>query len=199
MNNNLINRIETAKKNALDARKYAVKGQEDEVEKIIFEKEFEYFITKDLMTRNPDELFDTYTEYFIRKKLPTISIGNGTKFYRGRVGYTTISGSIDDLSKEFILPYYGDEIKAPPPIHAVGGRFNRQGTSYFYLADDIETCLAEVHLQIGQACSIAEFTCLNKIELIDLTNFEDDIEMQVWLKILTQPMIPVQKPPNFLV
>ena len=188
MNNSLINRVETAKMNALVMRKYAVKGQEDEVERIIFEKEFEYIITEDLMKRNPDELLDTYTEYFAQKKLPIKSIGNGEKFYRGRIGYTTISGSIDDLSKEFILPYNGDEIKAPPPIHAIGGRFNRQGTSYLYLADDIETCLAEVHLQIGQACSIAEFICLDNIELIDLTNFEDDNEMQVWLKILTQPI-----------
>lgn len=54
----------------------------------------------------------------------------------------------------FILPYYKNEIESPPPIYTTGRRFNRDGISYLYLADTIETCLLEVHLQIGQNCSI---------------------------------------------
>lgn len=30
------------------------------------------------------------------------------------------------------------------------GRFNRQGIFYLYLVDALETCLAEIYLQIGQ-------------------------------------------------
>ena len=56
-----------------------------------------------------------------------------------------------------------------PPVYTAGGRFNRQGISYLYLADTIETCLAEVHLQIGQNCSVGKFKCKQEIEVIDLT------------------------------
>lgn len=94
----------------------------------------------------------------------------------------------DDYNRSFVLPYYQHEIEAPPSIYATGGRFNREGISYLYLADTIETCLAEVHLQIGQKCSIGQFKCKEQMEVIDLTKFNDESEMRTWLKTLTQPV-----------
>lgn len=63
-----------------------------------------------------------------------------------------------------------------------------EGISYLYLADTIETCLAEVHLQIGQNCSVGKFKCKQEIEVIDLTKFNGDLEMEIWLEIMTQPV-----------
>ncbi len=144
-------------------------------------------VNEDLTNNNPDIIFEDYREYFASKSFPTKKIGTEMVFFRGRIGNEVIYGSDDDLNKHFILPYYKHEIEAPPSIYAQGGRFNRQGISYLYLADTIETCLAEVHLQVGQNCSIGEFKCKGNIELIDLTD-KDTVEMETWLKLLTQPV-----------
>ncbi len=153
-----------------------------------FQSNLQKIVNNDLMHNNPDYLFEEYKEYFKAKALPTKIIDTGTVFYRGRIGNEVIYGAEDDYNRSFILPYYQHEIEAPPPIYATGGRFNREGISYLYLADTIETCLAEVHLQIGQNCSIGEFKCKKQIEVIDLTEFSNDIEMATWLKMLTQPV-----------
>lgn len=135
-----------------------------------FQADLEKIVNDDLMKNNPDKLFIEYKKYFETKKLPIKIINGDTIFYRGRIGNEMIYGAEDDHNRSFILPYYKSEIEAPPPMYAKGGRFNRQGISYLYLADTIETCLAEVHLQIGQNCSVAEFKCKNQIELIDFTS-----------------------------
>ena len=153
-----------------------------------FQSDLRKIVNDDLIHNNPDNLFEEYKEYFKTKTLPTKIIDTDTVFYRGRIGNEVIYGSEDDYNKSFILPYYQQGIEAPPPIYTDGGRFNRQGISYLYLADTIETCLAEVHLQIGQTCSIGEFKCKNQIEVIDLKRFDDDAEIGAWLKILTQPV-----------
>lgn len=57
-----------------------------------------------------------------------------------------------------------------------------------YIADDIETCMAEAHLQVGQLCSVGTFKCKSPVEVIDLTAIQNDIEMKIWISILTQPV-----------
>lgn len=153
-----------------------------------FESDLKKIISNDLMYNNPDSLYEEYKAYFKTKELPTKDIEKNETFYRGRIGNEVLYGAEDDHNRSFLLPYYQHEIGAPPPIYAEGGRFNIQGISYLYLADSIETCLAEVHLQIGQNCSVGEFICREKLQVIDLTKFSDDEEMKTWLKILTQPV-----------
>lgn len=188
MERNLSLEIGRIRDAAIQLRNYAVSGRKDEVERYYFEKEFENLVNHDFMNINPDDLIDIYVDYFKGKNLPLISIKKGQVYYRARVGYNTVPWAEDDLSKDFIIPYYEKDIDAPPPIYASGGRFNRDGVAYLYLADNVKTCLAEIHLQVGQKCSVSEFECLNDIELVDLTKFSDDIEMQAWIKILTQPI-----------
>lgn len=188
MERDLSSEIDARKDLAKLIRNMAAPGKEDEVESSYFEKEFEELIHYDFMHVNPDNMMKVYSKYFKEKKLPTITIKKGDFFYRARIGYNTVPLAEDDFSKDFIIPYYKNEIGAPPPVLAVGGRFNREGTSYLYLADDIETCLAEVHLQVGQKCSVSRFVCTHNLKLLDLTKFNDDIEMQAWLNILTQPI-----------
>lgn len=184
----LLNKIKNARIKAKTIRQYASIKNKDFVENYIFQNELEKIVNDDLKHKNPDTLFEQYKEYFETKTLPTKTINPDTIFYRGRIGNKVILGAEDDYSREFILPYNSQEIGAPPPIYAKGGRFNRQGISYLYLADTIETCLAEVHLQIGQNCSVGEFKCKEKIEVIDLTKFNNEEEIKNWLIILTQPV-----------
>ncbi len=184
---NLLYRIERAKKVANALANCNIEHKEF-VWNYSFQSDLKKIVNDDLMHSNPDDLFEEYKEYFLTKNLPTKTIDTNKVFYRGRIGNEVIYGAEDDCNRSFILPYYRSGIEAPPPIYTEGGRFNRQGISYLYLADTIETCLAEVHLQIGQNCSVGEFKCKNEIEVIDLTKFYGDAEMEVWLKILTQPV-----------
>ncbi len=185
---NLSDKIEKAKRRAQLLTNYALEKDKKFVCNYSFQSDLKKIVNDDLMHNNPDNLFEEYKEYFKTKTLPTKIIDTDTVFYRGRIGNEVIYGAEDDHSRSFILPYYKHGIEAPPPIYTNGGRFNRQGISYLYLADTIETCLAEVHLQIGQNCSIGEFKCKEQMEVIDLTRFDNDMEIETWLKILTQPV-----------
>lgn len=159
-----------------------------EIKKEYINRKIKEIVENDFLSKNPEELLNEYVQYFKQKNIPTIKIKNGKEYYRGRVGYKSLFGSDGDLNRNFILPYYGKDIMAPPPLLSLGSRFNREGTSYLYLSDNIETCMAEIHSQVGQLCSIGIFKCKNEIEIIDLTTIRDNIEMEVWLGILTQPV-----------
>lgn len=185
---NLKNKMEMIIMNCESIIKYAYPGKETEVREHYIKIEMENAINRDLMARNPEALLDEYTNYFIDKSLPYKEIKKGEEFYRGRIGCTTIQGAIGGHPEEFNVPYYGTDIKAPPPVYASSGRFNKEGTSYLYLADNIETCLAEVHLQVGQVCSIGTFRCKKDVNLINLSKFDNNIEMKIWLSIITQPV-----------
>lgn len=184
----LSDKIENAKRRAGALANCTVEKHKEFVWNYSFQSDLQQIVNTDLMHSNPDNLFEEYKEYFKPKALPTKIIDTDTVFYRGRIGNEVIYGAEDDYNRSFILPYYQNGIEAPPPIYTTGGRFNREGISYLYLADTIGTCLAEIHLQIGQNCSIGEFKCKKQIEVIDLTKFSNDLEMGTWLKILTQPV-----------
>lgn len=184
----LSDKIEKSKKLAEGLSNCVDEDFKEEMKNISFQSDLKRIINDDLMDNNPEKIFEQYKEYFITKNLPKKRIDTKTVFYRGRVGNKVLYGANDDQNRNFILPYYQKDIEAPPPIYTNGGRFNRQGISYLYLADTIETCLAEVHLQIGQNCSVGEFKCKAQIDLIDLTSFNDDFEMKAWLQILTRPV-----------
>ena len=184
----LSDKIEKAKIMAEALANCTIEKHKEFVWNYSFQSDLKKIVNDDLMHNNPDTLFEEYKEYFKTKALPTKIIATDTVFYRGRIGNEVIYGAEDDHNRSFILPYYQHGIEAPPPIYTNGGRFNRQGISYLYLADTIETCLAEVHLQIGQNCSIGEFKCKEQMEVIDLTRFDNNGEMETWLKILTQPV-----------
>ncbi len=160
----------------------------DSMEYKLCKKTIVEMLESDLKKYNPDKIMDKYVDYFSKKELKRIRINNGCQFYRGRIGKLVIQGAIDDFNTEFDVPYYGVEIEAAPPIYTSGGRFNRAGVSYLYLATDLETCLAEVHLQVGQECSVAKFKCVKDIDLINLSDFDGDLELKIWYEILTQPV-----------
>lgn len=167
--------------------RFAIKDKNEFVKKYV-SNEWKRFIEHELTTKNPDQLLEDYIEYFKSIQLPTHTIKKDELFYRARLGYNRLIGSDDDHNREFIVPYYGKDIQAPPPLFSTGGRFNREGTSYLYLSDTVETCLAEIHLQVGQICSVGKFKSTKTIELIDLTNIENDLKISLWANIFTEPI-----------
>lgn len=125
------------------------------------------------------------------------SIEVGEEFFRARVGNDILEAAIDDLDILENIPYFGSAIEAPPSKFVKGGRFNREGISYLYLADNIETCISEIHLQVGQICSVAKFKCKKKgiyvlieknpldKEQKDFYVFHDDLSLY---DVLTKPV-----------
>ncbi|CQR52424.1 RES family NAD+ phosphorylase [Paenibacillus riograndensis] len=162
--------------------------REDSFEYLFYKKEFSRMLESDLKEYNPEKIIDKYLDFFSRKNFSRKILKEGEGFFRGRIGSFLISGSKGTYNTKFELPYYGNMIETPPPIYTAGGRFNRAGISYLYLATDLETCLAEVHLQVGQACSIGEFECVEDMELINLSDYGNDLEIKIWYEVLTQPV-----------
>lgn len=163
-------------------------NEENSLEYHMCKNKINQILENDLKSYNPTDILDSYVDYFKNKMLKYKIINVNEEFYRGRIGKMIFDGAIDTYNTQFTVPFHDEEIEAAPPIYTSGGRFNRAGVSYLYLATDIETCLAEVHLQVGQECSIAKFKCTNNVKLINLSDFEHDLELKIWYEILTQPV-----------
>ena len=155
-------------------------------------------LEKCLLHYNPKEIMDEFEKYFRAMNLKTHLVHKGEVYYRGRIGNLNVPGAIDDCDTFFTMPYYDKSIVAAPPLLTKGGRFNRAGTSHLYLASDIETCLAEVHLQVGQNCSVGRFVCKEDMELINLSDYANSTELKIWYDILTQP-IQEEKSSRYLI
>jgi len=78
----------------------------------------------------------------------------GTKYYRARPGFGHKNYS---------------SIGPPPFGKAGNGRMNPAGISYFYLADNIHTALAEVNLTDGEQASVGAFKLQRDIKVIDFS------------------------------
>ena len=57
----------------------------------------------------------------------------------------------------------------PPPEHVSGGRANPIGIPYLYLADNVETCVAEIRPSNGSKINIAKFSLIKEVNLLDIT------------------------------
>ena len=65
--------------------------------------------------------------------------------------------------------YTEEEISAPPNENAKDGRANPAKISYLYLAENLETAIAEVKPDIGDLITIASFSLKRKIRVVDIT------------------------------
>ena len=121
-------------------------------------------LEKEILTENYSDLFDKVYSDFRKEQseFKTEIIEIGKIYYRARVGNDTMEAAIDDLNIISKIPYFGNNMDKPPARFVQGGRFNRQGVSYLYLADNVETCISEIHLQVGQICSIVQFKCIKE-------------------------------------
>ena len=143
-----------------------------------------------ILNENYTDFFDSFCEEFKEKvsELKEEIIDVGEIYYRARVGNDTFEGAIDDMDKLFDIPYFGADIDAPPARFVQGGRFNRTGISYLYLADNVETCIAEIHLQVGQICSIAQFECVKKGKYVLIEIQAGNNEIENLYNTLTKPV-----------
>lgn len=143
-------------------------------------------LEEEILTKNYSDLFDTVYSNFRKEQseFKTEIIEEGEIYYRARVGNDTMEAAIDDLNNIFKIPYFKNNMEKPPARFVQGGRFNRQGVSYLYLADNIETCISEIHLQVGQICSIVQFKCIKEGKYLFIENKSEE----VLYDILTRPV-----------
>lgn len=156
---------------------------EEDTRRIMFQG-----IQYDLMHHNYQTLLPKYIQYFNTKPLRKKTIKKGEIFFRGRLGKKVVKGIDNNLNEEFIVPFHCEDIGTAPHLFVKGGRFNREGVAYLYLASDVKTCLSEVHIQVGQECSVAKFIAVKDIILLNLVEKSTDLEMRIWYEILTQPV-----------
>lgn len=150
--------------------------------------ELKKIVLADMNEKNPDEIFDSYYEFFLDINIKNKIIEKGETFYRARVGYVELEGADDDCDRIFKVPFFKKDIEAPPPIITRCARFNNGGTSFLYLADNELTCVAEVQAQVGHICSIGEFICEKDSKFIDLIDSELLDEFGIWKVLLTMPV-----------
>lgn len=143
-------------------------------------------LEKEILTENYSDLFDKVYSDFRKEQseFKTEIIEIGKIYYRARVGNDTMEAAIDDLNIISKIPYFGNNMDKPPARFVQGGRFNRQGVSYLYLADNVETCISEIHLQVGQICSIVQFKCIKEGKYLFIENKSEE----VLYDILTRPI-----------
>ncbi|WP_275272080.1 RES family NAD+ phosphorylase [Limnobacter sp. P1] len=66
-------------------------------------------------------------------------------------------------------PHPISEMGAPPPFVARAGRVNVTGMPFLYLADDIETCIAEIRPWTGALVSVGKFQASEPLSVLDFT------------------------------
>jgi hypothetical protein len=98
-------------------------------------------------------------------------VSGGTKFFRARIGVEAkFADHSGDGWRHSIVrqPYSGTSLGAPPPPRASGGRLNRAGVSFLYLASDAATAAAEVRPHPGHFLSIGQFECREDVKIASL-------------------------------
>lgn len=91
-------------------------------------------------------------------------------FYRARIGYQEklVKDKGFSQGKTYrYTPYKYLSIGAPSCYLVNGGRLNRAGVSFLYLATNIETAINEVRPDPGHLVSIGKFKSLNHLKIID--------------------------------
>lgn len=95
---------------------------------------------------------------------------DGYILWRAQIGYDEIE--TDEGVEE--RPYHKTRMK-PRRDLCGDGRANPRGIPYLYLADDTETCIAEMRPQNGECLSVAQFQVLRSLRLIDCFSVKREI------------------------
>ena len=116
-----------------------------------------------------------HKELKLFKKYFKSSVSKKSVFYRARIGYEktvknndTVWNYMDENSRLKYIPYSNSKISASPISKLSQGRLHRTGTSFLYLATDIETALTEVRPDPGHKVSIGCFEAIKKLKIADL-------------------------------
>lgn len=123
-----------------------------------------------------------------KEKIPYKKIYLKEDFFRSRYGFNVEKGLIDDCSIDVIFPYFGKDLIQPPTSFAKGGRFNAEGESYLYLSSNIETCISELRLDVGEKCSVGKFCCKRVFNYVDFTSNKMSFLFNVVKQLLLAPV-----------
>lgn len=94
----------------------------------------------------------------------------GTSLFRTRIGYAARATPLKGWGNErHYRPYVDSHLSAPPPIAASGGRMNRQGVAFLYMATDEATAIAETRPHPGHFCTVGEFKAVEALRIADLS------------------------------
>ena len=110
--------------------------------------------------------------------------------YRARIGHDEVryKGEYGD-EPPFYEPFSKENIGAPPPEKARGGRINPRGISVLYLSNNIETAISEVRPWLKQNVTIGKFIVKSGLKIINTTN--DKRTLDLFLK--DRPPTPDEK------
>ncbi|NQU99493.1 MAG: RES family NAD+ phosphorylase [Parcubacteria group bacterium] len=90
---------------------------------------------------------------------------SGSIFWRAR---TSKRPRVNNEGKIISDQYTKEEMSFPPKEKAKDGRANPAGISYLYLAETLQTAIAEVKPYIGDRITIASFNLNKKIKVVDI-------------------------------
>ena len=96
----------------------------------------------------------------------TITMTAGNKLWRAQLGHDWRAPRDDEPFEDFPTAYSPDRMK-PLLEKASDGRANTRGIPCLYLATDQDTAILEVRPLIGSFVSVAQFTVVNELRLID--------------------------------
>ena len=111
---------------------------------------------------------------FKTSKNKQIVLKNGQILYRAQKGFDEKEERDQDkniLTEIIDLPY-GQKRMIPTLEKSKSGRVNPAGILCLYLADDLETALAEVRPWMSEKISIAKFKITRDIKIIDFSNIK---------------------------
>lgn len=94
-------------------------------------------------------------------------IEKGAIWYRARTGVKSeyVEHKSGFKYDRIYVPYTGEEIGALPPPKANLGRMNRAGVSVLYLADDIDTAIAEIRPHPDHRISVGGFSAAGDLRV----------------------------------
>ena len=115
--------------------------------------------------------------------------------FRARQGHYEEEVFKDGVPDIIQGPLRPEEIGAPPSAKAIAGRINPTGISYLYLANDVETAIAEKRPWLEETISVGYFEILEDLKVVDASKDKstfifigedlsaDDKEAAVWSDI----------------
>lgn len=110
--------------------------------------------------------------FFVEEKFKKIfdSIMEECKYNisKGDILYRARMHNNEEIVKK-VLPYKGKDIGMPPRnVNSSNGRVNPKGISYFYLADDKDTAIAEIRPNVDSYITIGKFITDKKLKVIKI-------------------------------
>ena len=86
---------------------------------------------------------------------------------------TILKSKYEESTRSSVWGYSKKDSGIPPRDYAGVNRASPRYISYLYLADNIDTALAEVRAQVGQPISVAKYRLLKTLKIVDLCRIHE--------------------------